>query len=303
MRGVRIIAAAASVLSLVATAGCSGPGDQPSATGAPAPTTVATSTAVVTSARDFDPQAFAETPVVDNLYFPLVPGTRYTWEGHAFDEGERLERRVVFTVSDVVKQIGGVNAVVGLDLDYNDGERAEQEIMFFAQDGGGNVWLMGEYPEEYEGDTIVKTPAWIHGSAGARAGLTMKAAPSPDDADYAQGWGPKIGWNDRAGVFATDEQTCTPVDCYDAVLILREFSQDQPGAAQLKYYAPGVGTVRVGWKGPNEEEQEEMVLVGLERLTPEELDEVRAIVLAQEARAYERSDVYRDTVPMSSTAA
>ena len=114
--------------------------------------------------------------------------------------------------------------------------------------------------------------------------------------------GPQIGWNDRADVFAMGEQTCTPVDCYDDVLIMREFGLDKPGASQLKSYAPGVGTVRIGWLGPNEEEQEEMVLVRLEQLTPEELDEVRATVLAQEERAYELSDVYGNTEPMTGAA-
>jgi len=305
MRGARYVAAGS--LLMVIAAGCSSSTDQSSGSGAPSPTaqpTAATSSdaSAVTSARDFDPDAFGDSTVVDNAYFPLVPGTRWTWEGHAFDEGERIERQVVFTVSDVTKEIGGVPTVVGLDIDSNDGERAEQEIMFFAQDVDGNVWLFGEYPEEYEGNKIVKTPAWIHGYEGALAGLAMKADPSPGEPDYAQGWGPKIGWNDRAEVFAMGEKTCTPVDCYDNVLIMREFSRDEPGASQLKYYAPGIGGIRIGWMGPNEEEQEEMVLVRYEHLTAEELDEVRAIVLAQEERAYERSDVYGNTTPIESAA-
>jgi hypothetical protein len=255
--------------------------------------------AEVTSAKDYDASAFADGATVDNMWFPLVPGTRMTWEGHAYDEGDKIRRRVVFTVTDVTKTIDGVTTVVGFDLDYNDDTLAEQEIMFFGQDDGGNVWLFGEYPEEYEDGEIVKTPAWIHGAQGAKAGLAMKAAPAMGDADYAQGWGPKIGWNDRAGVFAVGEDTCTPVDCYGDVLVMREFSLDEPGASQLKFYAPGVGTVRVGWKGPNEEEQEEMELVSIERLDPQELDELRETVIAQDERAYERvPEVYGETSPV-----
>jgi hypothetical protein len=255
--------------------------------------------AEVESARDLDPSAFAAGATVDNRWFPLEPGVRMTWEGHAFDEGERIERRVVFVVSDLTKTIAGVETAVGLDLDSNDGKLAEQEIMFFAQDDAGNVWLFGEYPEEYEGGVIAKTPAWLHGAEGAKAGLAMKAAPAPDDRDYAQGWGPSIGWNDRASVFATGEDTCTPVDCYADVLVMQEYSRDKPGASQLKYYAPGVGTVRIGWKGPNEEEQEEMVLVSIERLTPEEMDELRRTVVAQDERAYRHvPEVYGSTPPV-----
>ena len=54
--------------------------------------------------------------------------------------------------------------------------------------------------------------------------------------------------------------------------------------------------------GPNEEEQEEMVLVRFERLSAEELEEVRATVLAQEERAYELSDVYGNTAPIELSA-
>jgi len=256
--------------------------------------------AEVASAKDYDASAFGDGATVDNTWFPLVPGTRMTWEGTAFDDGEKIRRRVVFTVSDMTKTIDGVTTVVGLDLDYNDDELGEQEIMFFAQDDGGNVWLFGEYPEEYEDGEIAKTPAWIHGFEGAKAGLAMKAEPAMGDADYAQGWGPKIGWNDRASVYATGEDTCTPVDCYGDVLVMREFGLDLPGASQLKYYAPGVGTVRIGWTGPNEEEQEEMVLVSIERLTAEEMDELRQTVIAQDQRAYDQvPEVYGTTAPVA----
>jgi hypothetical protein len=37
-----------------------------------------------------------------------------------------------------------------------------------------------------------------------------------------------------------------PIDCYDEVLVIEEFERNKPGAFQLKYYAPGVGDVRVG---------------------------------------------------------
>ena len=48
----------------------------------------------------------------------------------------------------------------------------------------------------------------------------------------------------------------------------REFERNKPGAYQLKYYAPGVGDVRVGWRGPEEEEKEGLELVKDVRLSP-----------------------------------
>jgi hypothetical protein len=256
-------------------------------------------TSHVVSARDLDVNDFHRSTTIDNVWFPVRPGTRLTWEGHAFDEGERIDRRVVFTVTDMTKMIQGVRTLVVSEIDYNDDVLGESELIFFAQDDEGNVWLMGEYPEEWEDGKVVKAPAWIDGYQGARAGLTMKAEPKPDAPSYAQGWGPKIGWNDRAIVFDTAEHTCVPADCYGGVLVMREFNPDIPHASQLKYYAPGTGNVRVGWLGRGEEEREVLVLVSEERLTSDEQAALREAALEQEARAYRISDdVYGQTAPM-----
>jgi hypothetical protein len=250
------------------------------------------------TAEGLSASSFTDPANVDNRWFPLVPGTQMVWEGHALDDSDKLQRRVVFTVTDLVKEIAGVPSVVIWELDYTDGELEEAELSFFAQDDDGNVWHVGEYPEEYEDGEIVKHPAWIAGAQGALAGIHMPADPSIVTDSYAQGWGPKIGWDDRGATYATGERTCTPVDCYDDVLVNKEFSRSEPGAFQLKYYAAGVGNVRVGWGGPNEEEHEVLVLTELSRLDAEELAKVRTSALEQEARAYDSSTAaYGETGP------
>lgn len=250
------------------------------------------------SAADLDPAHFGDSTVVDNRWFPLEPGTQMVWEGRALDNEDEIPRRVVSTVTDLTKVIDGVRVVVIWELDYTDGALEEAELAFFAQDSDGNVWRFGEYPEEYEGDKIVKTPLWLAGLEGAKAGVAMVADPQPGTPSYAQGWGPQVGWNDRAETYRVDQETCVPIDCYHQVLVMREFSRTEPGAFQLKYYAAGVGNVRVGWGGVNEEEREVLVLTDIVHLTPEALAEVRQKVLEQEQRAYDiRPDVYGLTTP------
>ena len=252
----------------------------------------------VLSAGDFDPGSFSDPTSVDNTWFPLAPGTQMTWEGHALEGKTRVDRKVVFTVTDLVKEVAGVQVVVAWDLDYNDGVLEEAEIAFFAQDDDGNVWHFGQYPEEYEDGEIVKTPVWIAGYRGARAGIAMKGHPELGAPSYAQGWGPQWGWNDRAKAYRTGVHTCSAIDCYGDVLVTKEFSRTEPGAYQLKYYAPDIGNVRVGWGGPNEEEQEVLVLTDLVHLDDDALAEVREKVLAQEGRAYDISPkVYGKTEP------
>lgn len=255
----------------------------------------------IVSAKDFAKSRFDDSSTdVTNKWFPLEPGTQYVYKGRAFDDGERVERRVVFTVTDLTKVVAGVRAVVAWDRDYDNDELIESELAFFAQDTEGNVWHLGQYPEEYEDGEFVKAPAWIEGIKGARAGLGMKAEPRLGAPDYAQGFAPApLFWDDRARVYKMGVRTCTPVDCYDDVLVMEEFERRKPQAFQLKYYAPGVGGVRVGWRGVKEEEKEVLVLARLRHLGEEEMNDVRREALALERRAYKISkDVYGRTAPI-----
>jgi hypothetical protein len=254
------------------------------------------------SAKDFDPTNFDNSTTVDNKWFPLEPGAYSVFEGSAIEDGERISRRVVTTVTDLTKEINGVNSVIVWERDYNDGKLVEAELGFFAQDNYGNVWHMGEYPEEFENGEFDKAPGWLAGSKGARAGIAMRAEPRLGTPGYAQGYAPPpINWNDRGRVYKVGQKTCVPVGCYEDVLVIEEFERNIPGAYQLKYYAPGVGDVRVGWRGPEEEEKEGLDLVKGVSLGPEALTKARADALKLEKRAYEIKDFYKKTKPAKPT--
>jgi len=230
--------------------------------------------------------------------FPLRPGTQLVFRGSTTEGKESVSHRVVFTVTDLTKKIDGVRSVVLWDRDYSAGDLVEAEIAFFAQDDDGNVWQLGEYPEEYENGKILASPLWIHGLQGARAGLTMRAAPRTGTSNYSLGWGPAVGFNDRAKVLKTGAKTCVPLDCYTNVLVTDEYNPDEPGKHQLKYYARGVGNVRVGWAGKNEETKETLVLLAIKRLDAKAMAHARAAAYRLEASAYERKKVYSQTSPL-----
>ena len=252
------------------------------------------------TAMDFDAANFDASSTVDNMYFPLQPGMRLVYEGAALDGKRRVTRRVEMTVTGLTKEILGVPSVVIWERDSTDGELTESELAFFGQDNDGNVWQFGEYPEEYEDGEFVGAPTWLAGLAGARAGIHMMAHPRLGTPSYEQGFAPPpVKWADRGRLYRMGERTCVPADCYRDVLVIEEFDRAEPGAFQLKFYAPGVGVVRVGWRGKNEEEHETLVLVKVARLTPEQLAAVHETALAMEARAYEISpDVYAQTLPL-----
>jgi hypothetical protein len=260
------------------------------------------STGLTGSAQDFERAKFDKSSTqIDNRYFPLKPGSKLIYKGSAIPEDEktRVKRRVVTTVTDMSKWIDGVRTLVIWERDYTAGKLGESEIAFFAQDKAGNVWLLGEYPEEYENRKVVDAPTWISGQKGAHAGIAMLAKPNVGSPDYAQGFAPPpVEFIDRARVYKKGQKTCVPVKCYRDVLVIEEFEKGVPGVFHLKYYAPKVGLVKVGWRGANEEEKETLALVKRQQLSSKELANARKSALNLDNRAYKRSaDVYGKTPP------
>lgn len=246
---------------------------------------------------DFSSARFDDPTNITHKYFPLTPGMELVLDGFTEELGRKIPHTIIFTVTDLIKEIAGIETRVAYILDFSDGELVEAEVAFYAQDNDGNVWFMGEYPEVYEDGKMVEAPAWIPGFKGAQAGIVMKADPQLGLPSYGQGWGPAVNWTDRGRVVALGEKNCVPVDCYEDVLVTEEFSQAEPDAFQVKYYAPGVGNFRVGWRG-EDATKETLELVKLTKLDEAGLAEVRAKALELEQSAYKNSkEVYAPTKP------
>lgn len=258
----------------------------------------AVATASGTATAGLNAARFSDPTTVDNAWFPLALGTQFTLAGSA-NRGEGQRRhRVVFTVTDLSKVIDGVRALVLWDRDYNGGRLEEGELTFHAQDDDGTVWNLGEYPEEYEHGRLAGAPdTWIAGLAGARGGILMQAHPRVGTPSYLQGWAPDIDFADRARVLRTGVRSCVPVRCYGDVLLTDEWNPAEPGAHQRKYYARGVGNIRVGTAG-HDTEGEVLVLERVRHLSAGARAWVRNEALKLDRRAYRvRADLYRHTRP------
>ena len=247
---------------------------------------------------DFNPNNFKRPTTIDNEWMPMQPGTTWVYEGTAIDdEGNSVNRRIEFTVTDLTKEIDGVRTVVGWIEDFTNGELTEKEIAFYAQDDSGNVWYFGEHPEDYENGQFVEAPTWIAGSQDAKPGIVMMGEPQLDMPNIYQGWGPEVDWSDYARVEQIGLETCVPVDCYKDVLVNAEANLDEEGAFQLKYYARGVGEVRIGWRGADPT-HEQLQLVEYKPLTQGELATIHTQALELEKHAYDVSkDAYGQTSP------
>jgi len=227
----------------------------------------------------------ANSATITNKWLPMLPGTQWVFEGSTVEDGERIDHSLVSTVTDLTKVVDGVRTAVLWERDFENGDPVEAEVAFFAQDTDGNVWELGEYPEEYEGSQVVDHPAWITGFDGALAGIAMRARPVVRSRDYAEGLGPKVGWDDRGKVYRTGQRTCVPTGCYSGVVVIDEFSKSEPGAHQYKYYAPGVGNVRVGFGG-KDATKETLVLARHRKLGAADLSAGRRAALTLEKHAY-----------------
>jgi hypothetical protein len=236
---------------------------------------------------------------IDNKWLPMRPGTRWIYEGTTVeDNGKVVPHRVEINITNLTKVISGVRTLISYDLDYSNGQLEEAELAFFAQDNDGNVWHFGQYPEEYENGKFVRAPAWIHGFEDARAGITMKADPQLGTPSYSQGWGPAVDWTDRGIAYQMGQKTSVGAGSYDDVLVIKETARSEIDAEQLKYYAQGVGNVRVGWAGRGEKTREILELVKVEQLDPKALTAINAKALRLEKGAYKRSkNVYGGTRP------
>ncbi len=250
--------------------------------------------------EDFDPTIFDDNSTnIDNDWMPLKPGMRYVYAGSTLDDDDNpIPHRVVIHVTDLVKVIEGIKCVVTWDLDFEQGQLLEAELAFFAQDKEGNVWRMGEYPEEYDEEGKFDGAfCWISGIKKAIAGISMKANPWVDSPSYSQGWGPSVDFTDRGKVDQMGLKTCVPMGCYDNVMVISETSMEEIGVFQLKYWAQGIGNIQVGYRG-DDPTAELLELVDVMQLGPDGMAKLREDALALEASAYTHSkNTYGKTEP------
>ena len=237
---------------------------------------------------------FTNSTNVDNKWMPLKPGMQFIYDGYTVDNDEKVKHKVIIIVTDLIKKINGVDTVVIWDRDFSNGYLEESELTFFAQDDDGNVWHLGQHSEIYEEDTLVGGAAWLVGHLeGAKAGIMMLSTPKVDGKIISQGFAPPpFNWTDGFKFIQSKNNVKTTYKTFENTVVTEEFNAEEVDAKQLKYYAPNVGLVKVGWAGADNN-KETMELTDFKILTLSELDKIRSSVLELEKRAY----VYGSTPP------
>jgi len=274
----------------------------PQPAGATSPATPAASTASPKCklVARFAPEQFPTHPKIDNKWLPLVPGANTVLSGTVVgDDGKLHKHSIVATVTDLTKTINGVRTLVVFERDIDNGQLQESELAFEAQDRVGRVWNIGEYPEEYEEGQLTGAPStWLAGVARATAGVGMLANPQLHTPSYLQGRAPAVDFFDCGQVAKTHQHVCVPLGCFNDVLVIDEWDPlDPEGGHQLKYYAPGVGSIKVAAVGGTNAEA--LTLVSKSKLNATALAKIRAQVIAQDRRGYRvAKTVYAHTSPV-----
>jgi hypothetical protein len=233
-------------------AGCGSDAKENAATSATAPVDTG-STADRPLPRDgdrvrLDPSDF--TTRIDNRHFPMAPGTR--WVYREMGENGREQRDVV-TVTNQVKVVDGVRARVVHDVETQGGVRLEDTFDWYAQDGAGNVWYLGESTREYEHGKVATTEgSWEAGVDGAQAGVIMPARPVVGLGYRQEQY--RGHAEDRAEVVGIDQHAVVPFGRFSHVLVTEDTNALARDVEEHKYYASGVGPVLTVSMGGRREE-------------------------------------------------
>ena len=170
---------------------------------------------------DFDRKVFPNPTKINNQWNSLAPGTQFIFDGSINAGNTPTNHRVVFTVTDLTKVIHGVTTRVLWDTDTNDGQLVESELAFQAQDNAGNVWVLGEYPEEYENGVFVGAPrTWISGLDGAKAGVLVPGHPKVGTPPFIQAKALKVSFWDCGQVSAINQTISVSNKSYQNVLVI-----------------------------------------------------------------------------------
>jgi hypothetical protein len=212
----------------------------------------------------FSAKEFAGDNEITNLYFPLIPGTVYTYKG------QREGKASVDTleVTHERKGVDGVKTTVIHDQLTLNGKLHEKTVDWYAQDKSGNVWYFGEETETLKPNGEVESTegSWKAGTpvekGGPKAGPGIFMGAKPEvGVGYKQELAEPIA-SDQFEVVSLNTPVSTPYITTTRGLKTKETTPLEKGVVDNKIYALGIGTVvEVTIKGP----EDRLELVKLKR--------------------------------------
>ncbi|HEX2619241.1 MAG TPA: hypothetical protein VHL11_03810, partial [Phototrophicaceae bacterium] len=188
-----------------------------------------------------DPANFVT--VVDNPYFPRIPGTKWVYEGQTADGLEHNELEILTDTREIM----GVTTTVIHDVVNLDGVLIEDTLDFFAQDQDGNVWYFGEEVSNYrDGQLVDSEGSWEAGVDGALPGIVMYGDVAAHIGEtYRQEY--YAGEAEDMGILLNNDGIVTvPYNDseFQDVVMTYDFTPLETDSHELKYFAAGIGEVK-----------------------------------------------------------
>lgn len=179
--------------------------------------------------------------VVDNPYFPRIPGDKFVYEGQTADGFERIE----LVILEETKVVMGVTTTIMRDTVYLDGQVIEDTYDWFAQDKDGNVWYFGEDVNDYENGVLIsKAGSWEAGVDGAQPGIVMFGDPAAHVGEtYLQEYYAGQA-EDTADLISASEKLEIAFGSFENVVQTYDYTPLDPNSQERKFYAAGLGTIK-----------------------------------------------------------
>jgi hypothetical protein len=177
-----------------------------------------------------------------NPFFILEPNYQLVLAGGGGEGSEAAQ--VTITVLNETREVNGTETRVVEERETIGGELVEISRNFFAIcEETNSVFYFGEEVDDYENGAIISHEgAWLAGEGENRAGVIMPGTILLG-ARYYQEIAPNAA-EDRAEIIDMGEIIQTLAGEFSDTLITRETNPLEPGVAELKYYAAGIGLIQ-----------------------------------------------------------
>jgi len=206
------------------------------------------------------PPTFSDPLDIDNLFFPFEPGGLKEFVGS--DHGTETAALDIYSTDTRTFKWNGkhVKCRILVEEAYEDGELIERSFNYFAQADDGTVYYFGEVVDNYVDGVIDNHEgSWLVGGATLRTDPPEDEVGNADDPTVFMPANPEVGdvfkpedlfpiVDETATVVAIDQDVVVSGTKYDDAIKIEETTL-LDSSAEFKWYAPGVGVVRVQAEG------------------------------------------------------
>jgi hypothetical protein len=204
----------------------------------------------------FDSDNFDNPLVIDNHYWPQVPGSVFIYKAETPDGCEWSKVTVTSNTKEI--SVPGQDTIyvrVVEDFEYEDedcggidpDELAEKTFDWYGQDDFDNIWYFGEdtFNCNGEGNCTQGGGTWEAGEDGALPGIIMLGDPDSGERyrqeiaeEVALDWAKVMNLNNHPVLKLED---AFPPGEWDNCLVIKEWNELEPGSVEQKTYCPDAG--------------------------------------------------------------